>query len=214
MLIKSNKSIDKDKILEFQIELNNYLTKEKELMLNTFSDEEINNAILNSRENNKSVPYQGGLGNNTKKNRFLHLDKEELMIPNEFKCLYELQKILDDFPFDKLKTNHNEFSNFFNPTLSKNKLKWLKDVFNKNQSPKEYAIMFCLLSQYNLIFVGDKKLNSLFRAWYDYIERDYPKSYWPIYYFIDDRSSNGFLFKNSNDPLFGEFEKRLKNEFL
>ena len=216
MLIERIKQLDEDKILKFQLELNNYLTKEKELMRNKFSDEEINKAILNRIENNKPIPHRGGLGNNTKENSFLYLDIEALKFPNEFKCLYELQKLFNAFPYDKLKKTHKKFIEFFNPasSIDDNKLKWLKDVFNQNQSQKEYAIMFCLLSQNKLITVRDKELKSLFIAWYDYIELSYPKSYGNLYLYIDDKSYDGLLFKNPNDSRFRELENKLINEFI
>ncbi|HEY3372260.1 MAG TPA: hypothetical protein VGK10_15500 [Prolixibacteraceae bacterium] len=93
-------------------------------------------------------------------------------------------------------------------------------VFNKNQSPKDYAIMLCLLSQGGFITTGNKQRKAFYKSWYNYIGRPFPKdcNFYPINKYIADKAANGFYFNDEEDMdylnLKDAFDKALKKNKL
>lgn len=212
MLMKYNKYFDQEVILRFHLALNDYLPREIGLMKNKYSDEEINNAIAIRVQNNQPIPHKGGLGTNTKENSYRHLDIEALMFPNEFNALHKLKMILNEFPEDKLTRSHKEFSEYFDADISKDKIDWLLNVFNRNQSPQEYAMMISILIQQNLIIIKNRGMKDFIRAWYDFIGKDYGIKFSAseIYDYID---STNRKYKIPKDPVYTDFENLVKKKF-
>ena len=77
---------------------------------------------------------------------------------------------VDGFPTDKENTS---FPGFFEnkeiPELCKN-------IFNRNDSPTDYAVMFCLLQQKGIITIPPGKRVLYYKAWYKYIDKPEPAS--------------------------------------
>jgi hypothetical protein len=86
-----------------------------------------------------------------------------------------------------------------------------KNLFNTNNSPKDYAIMLCLLSEKGFILILNKQRTLFYIAWYKFIERDAPpnKNFCSINKYIDDKAS-GFVFKDESD---GDY-RSMKNAFF
>jgi len=91
-----------------------------------------------------------------------------------------------------------------------------RKLFDCNKRPKDYAIMFCLLTQFELLHIPDKKRSDYFTSWYNYIERPIPtkNNFYAINKYIIEVNSTGFLFTEFDfdylnlKPL---FEKELTN---
>ena len=90
-------------------------------------------------------------------------------------------------------------------------------IFNKNESPKDYAVMTCLLSEKGFVVVRNKGRKDFFEAWYRYINMPLPKrsNFAAINKNIVDKAANGFVFINEDDPdylnLKEAFDKALVN---
>ena len=86
-----------------------------------------------------------------------------------------------------------------------------KNLFNANHSPKEYAVMLCLLSEKNLVSVPSKRRKDFFLSWYSFIDQPPPSNhnFSVINRFIADKGSS-FIFKDEAD---GDF-RNLKNIFF
>jgi len=91
-----------------------------------------------------------------------------------------------------------------------------KRLFNNN-SPKDYAIMLCLLSENGLVTIANKQRKTFFSAWYNFIGKQLPKreNYNAINKFIVDKAASGFVFKDEEDPDYCNkkllFDKALKS---
>ena len=83
-----------------------------------------------------------------------------------------------------------------------------KKIFNKNESPKEYAIMLCLLSQNGCVSIADRQRKPFYEAWYNFINRPLPtnNSYSSINKYIQEKAANGFHF-DVNDIDYLNLEK-------
>ena len=109
------------------------------------------------------------------------------------------------------------FSEYFVPKNQNELAEICKSIFNKNDRPKDYAIMTCLLSEKGFIVVSNKGRKDFFCAWYKYINRPLPKrcNFQAINGHIADKAANGFVFKNEDDmdylSLKNAFEKALIN---
>jgi len=94
-----------------------------------------------------------------------------------------------------------------------------KTVFNQNESPKDYAIMLCLLSQLGFISIQDKFRKEFYESWYAFINIPLPKrsNFFSINKHIDEKTANGFHF-NEDDIDFlhlnENFSKALQNNNL
>lgn len=88
-----------------------------------------------------------------------------------------------------------------------------KKVFNVNQSPKEYAVMFCLLSQDGYITIRDRERKPLYESWYTFINKPFPKNgnFSTINKYIQVNAENGFYF-NDNDPDFHLLKEKFVQE--
>jgi len=88
------------------------------------------------------------------------------------------------------------------------------DLFDKNHSPKDYAIMFCILSQDEKIDIPNKRRSEIFRAWYDFIDRPHPKNekYTAINKYIGEKSAAGFEFSDIMDGDFRTLQDRYQKE--
>ncbi len=95
-----------------------------------------------------------------------------------------------------------------------------KNVFNKGQSPKEYAIMFCLLSDKGFVTVPKNRRKNHYMAWYIFINKPFPKNnnFYSINKFIFEKGINGLFFKDECDPdllqLESTFDKIIKTNKL
>lgn len=71
-----------------------------------------------------------------------------------------------------------------------------KNLFNTN-SPKDYAIMVCLLTQNKLIHIPNRKQGQFFKAWYLYIGAPLPKNnnFTGITNYFDEIGADGYMFK-------------------
>lgn len=90
-----------------------------------------------------------------------------------------------------------------------------KEIFNNNISPKEYAIMFCLLTDKGLIEIPNKSRKKYYIAWYNFIDVPLPKNenFYAINKYIVDKALNGLVFQDETDndyvSLRATFEKAL-----
>ena len=95
-----------------------------------------------------------------------------------------------------------------------------KSTFNKNNSPKDYAIMLCLLSENKYVIIPNKARKFFFEAWYKFINKQVPDkdNYYAINKYIIDKAANGFVFKDETDPDYCNlkeiFDKELINSNL
>jgi hypothetical protein len=92
-----------------------------------------------------------------------------------------------------------------------------KMLFNNNNSPKEYAIMFCLLTQNDLLNIPDRKRTDYFKAWYNFIEKPFPdrNNFAAINKCFLEINETGFLFDEYDYDylkLKAVFEKTLNNK--
>ncbi len=87
------------------------------------------------------------------------------------------------------------------------------NVFNKGHSPKEYAIMFCLLSDKGFITVPNRKRNNYYMAWYIFIHKQFPKrnNFYAINKFIFDKAANGLFFNDESDPDYLQLKSTFDN---
>ncbi len=71
-----------------------------------------------------------------------------------------------------------------------------KKIFNQKQSPKEYAIMFVLLSKLGIIQIISGQRKSFLRAWYTFIGKPFKSSssFNEITKYIDHKSISGYCF--------------------
>lgn len=109
------------------------------------------------------------------------------------------------------------FSEYFAPEKREILSEICKMLFNSNNSPKEYAIMFSLLTQNDLLHIPDKKRVQYFKSWYVFIERTLPlrDNFEAINKHFIDVNAKGFVFDESDlDYLKLEalFEKTLKDK--
>jgi hypothetical protein len=86
--------------------------------------------------------------------------------------------------------------------------KLCKELFAVDHSPKNYSIMFCLLTRRELIFVPDRKRTPIFRAWYNFINSTIPpnNNFTAINKYLDS-SANGLRFEDENDTDYLQLEK-------
>ena len=93
-------------------------------------------------------------------------------------------------------------------------------IFNKNKSPKDYAIMLCLLSENKYIVIQNKGRKVFFEEWYKFINEPLPykDNYIAINKHIVDKAANGFVFKDETDSDYCNlkeiFDKALTNNNL
>jgi hypothetical protein len=114
------------------------------------------------------------------------MEKSNLLTINKNRKKDKPEKLFHEF------LNHNKKENF---------AKVCKELFNANNSPKDYAIMLCLLSEEGIVTIPNRGRSSFFSAWYKYIDKILPKNknFYAINKFIDDKSGNGFVFKDESD---------------
>lgn len=122
---------------------------------------------------------------------------------------------LEDEKKKREKKKNKAFKDYFDPKYSIDDLNKLKKIFNKNNSPKEYAIMICLLTQKKLVSIKDGGRAEFFRAWYDFIEETKPgnSNFFAINKYIDDESKKGLEFSKPNDPKYFKFQDLLEKQF-
>ncbi|WP_370390220.1 hypothetical protein [uncultured Winogradskyella sp.] len=120
----------------------------------------------------------------------------------------------------KRKSNELKFEDFFNSTLTRNQTEILKDIFNENNSPLEYAVMASLLCKYDLIEISHLKTSpknrkSFYRSIYKLMNKSYTRkeSFNAIAKHLEFNDSK-LVYKIHNDPIFIDFEKKFKSEFL
>ena len=93
-------------------------------------------------------------------------------------------------------------------------------IFNKNNSPKDYAIMLCLLSEKKFVTVPNKTRKPFYESWYRFINMKLPKdsNFTAINKHIDDKAYNGFAFRDETDQdyrfLKDALDKTLKDNKL
>jgi hypothetical protein len=85
-----------------------------------------------------------------------------------------------------------------------------KNLFNTNNSPKDYAVMLCLLSEKGYTLILNKQRVDFYTAWYNFIDRPLPakNNFCSINKYIDDKAA-GFVFKDESD---GDY-RSMKNAF-
>lgn len=86
----------------------------------------------------------------------------------------------------------------------------LANFFFNNHSPKEFAIMFCLLIKRGFLSIPDKRRSNYYNSWYNFINRPLPKrnNFNSINKHIEFSHDKGLHF-NEHDPDF----KRLEQNF-
>lgn len=117
-------------------------------------------------------------------------------ISNMKKALYNIT------PYTSIRSS--DFPNFLTNDKRKKLAEICKEIFAKNQSPKDYAIMFCLLTDEKFISIPERKKTRIYISWYNYIGDKIPKrkNFTAINKFILDKAGNGFVFKDEYDPDF------------
>ena len=82
-------------------------------------------------------------------------------------------------------------------------------LFDTGHSPKDYAIMFCLLSQHGLIIIRERQRKFFFKAWYEFIGRGFSdkENFYAINKFIEVKP-DCVCFKNDRDHDYHELEKK------
>lgn len=92
-----------------------------------------------------------------------------------------------------------------------------KNLFNLHESPKDYAIMLCLLVEHKYTSIQDRKRSDFFRSWYSFINREIPSNFEAENKYIDV-TKDGTCFYNDNDvdykglkKFFNESLQELKN---
>ncbi len=70
-------------------------------------------------------------------------------------------------------------------------------IFNRHESPKDYAIMLCLLVEHKFIAIQNRGRSDFFRSWYTFINRPVPNNFEAENKHIDIK--DGFCFYNDND---------------
>ena len=93
---------------------------------------------------------------------------------------------------------------FFNYLIHDNPLELAnvcKSIFNKNSSPKDFAIMLCILSEKGLINIQNRNRKKFFEAWYQFINKQLPlnRNFEALNKYIIDKAANGFVFKDETD---------------
>ena len=127
-----------------------------------------------------------------------------------------IEKFNECKPIINKSKEYKKFEKYF-PTEYQNRIHFLKEIFNQNQSPKKIAMMTCLLTQNNIISIDAKKGGAnFFRSWYDFIKLEHPKNdnFEGINKYIPDRAVNGFVFKDELDVDYLKLKLKLENEFL
>lgn len=90
-----------------------------------------------------------------------------------------------------------------------------KKVFGKKK-PKDFAIMFCILTDMNFLTISNRDRANYFKSWYQFINKTLPKNnnFWSINKHIIDKAANGLVFKDETDADFINckyvFEEELK----
>jgi hypothetical protein len=71
-----------------------------------------------------------------------------------------------------------------------------KKIFNDNESPKEYAVMFCLLSSLRIILIARGQRKEFYKAWYAFIGKPFDpgSNYYAINKYIVEKPKDGFCF--------------------
>jgi hypothetical protein len=135
---------------------------------------------------------------------------------NYIKDIY-VKKLLTFLKAQKFDRNRNKrtFIKYFDGKYTLEKIEKLESIFNQNQSPKEFAIMVCLLTQYGYVTINSRGRKAFYKSWYDFINLEYPKNenFYSINKFIEDTSISGFIFKELNDVTYLHLEKMFENEF-
>lgn len=92
----------------------------------------------------------------------------------------------------------------------------LAEIFNKNESPKEYAMMLCILTQKGFITINSKGRKDFYKAWYDFINKQYPESgsFSAINDYIGDKSKKGFQYEDEYDPDYLSLIEKFEVEFI
>ena len=86
-----------------------------------------------------------------------------------------------------------------------------KNLFNRHESPKDYAIMLCLLVEHKYVAIPERKRSDFFRSWYTYISRKIPTNFEAENKHID--AVDGLRFYNDTDKDYMDL-KRFFNKSL
>ena len=107
----------------------------------------------------------------------------------------------------------NDFKDWLNHNNPNALAALCRELFNRRQSPKIYAVMVCLLCMKKIIVFNEKRRRNFYESWYAYINRPLPanNNYEAINKHLD--VSPGINFINDTDPdyinLRRKFEKGL-----
>ena len=198
-----------------------HLPQSKRAEINDFKEiferEFENSNLEDNRENRK---YWTGIlidDIQAKKELYIELTKDNPKIGRSHGTILMAEsfiKYLKKFAAPELKVK--PFSEYFVPKNQNELAEICKSIFNKNDSPKDYAIMLCLISQRGFVVILDKKRKDFFAAWYRYINRPLPKrsNFTAINKFMYEKIAIGFVFKNEDTDYYSlerAFDKALKN---
>lgn len=106
------------------------------------------------------------------------------------------------------------FSSFFIADLQEKDFENLISLFGKNKSPMEYAIMTCLLSQHNIIYIPEKKRASFHRSWFKLIGDNRSRSsLQPINDYIDSYNVK-LSFKRERNKSYIQLKEQFEKLFI
>lgn len=107
------------------------------------------------------------------------------------------------------------FSGYINHDQPAGLAEICKKVFNRNNSPKEYAIMFVLLSSRRLILIARGRRKAFFEAWYDFIGKSYNPgtNFYAINKYIVEKAKDGYCF-NGVAKDYDDLEIRFEEAFM
>ena len=165
--------------------------------------------ILNYRVNYESGLYSGEIPQT-------HINAVKIWIESQDKII---QREAEFFKYSKIsdsqhKTNQNKtslqqkgekviapFHSHLNHSLPEELAEICKTIFNRNSSPKDYAIMLCLLSESGIVLIPNKKRTDFYLSWYSFIGEPLPKknNFYGINKNIVDKSVSGFVFHDEAD---------------
>ena len=204
-LLNNLNSININTIKKIGNELKEYIRIEKSKMLLKVSPESIRIEITRLKEKGASIPHAGLLATESQPYNI-----EKLMFPDEFHSLYKLQNLIYIIANSHPTKPYKSFESYFDKNIDINKIIKLKSIFNRNDSPQEYAMMTGILIELNIIKVSNKGFKDFFRAWYDFIGRAHTKKFHPsgIYDYFNTAT---LKYNITNDKLYLSLKKEVEN---